>query len=309
MTPTASSARAAFGRNTVAMPTPMNPDGSLDELGIVEVAKHLVALGCDGIIVAGTTGEAPTLDVDELVRLLQLVREGAGPDTKLTVGVGTNHTAKSVHTAQVIAAAGADALLVVTPYYSKPTQAGVIAHIVAIADATELPVMVYDIPGRTGLPLAYETIVELARHPRIAAVKDAKGDLFEAMSVMAATGISYYCGIDELNLPYLAAGASGVVSVVGAVSADRNLALMEAIDVGDLAAARAINDEVRPLTLALMKTAPGAVTAKAALREIGVIGHAAVRSPMLELADADVAVVREALINDGQPVRDRLLAV
>ena len=309
MTSTSLSARAAFGRNTVAMPTPMTPDGSLDEPSIVETAKHLVALGCDGIIVAGTTGEAPTLELDEVVRLLHLVREASGPGIRLTVGVGTNHTAKSIHAAQVIAAAGADALLVVTPYYSKPTQAGVIAHIGAIADATELPVMVYDIPGRTGLPLAYETLVALAQHPRIAAVKDAKGDLFQAMSVMEATGIAYYCGIDELNLPYLTAGAVGVVSVVGAVAADRNLALIEAVDAGDLAAARTINDDVRPLTVALMKTAPGAVTAKAALREIGVIGHAAVRAPMLELVDAELTVVREALVDDDQLVREQLLVV
>lgn len=309
MTSTSSSARATFGRNTVAMPTPMNPDGSLDEPGIVAVAKHLVDTGCDGIIVAGTTGEAPTLDADELIRVLHLVRDGAGPDTKLTVGVGTNHTAKSVRTAKQVAAAGADALLVVTPYYSKPSQAGVIAHVTAIADATDLSVMVYDIPGRTGLALAPTTLVELAQHPRVAAVKDAKGDLFEAMSVMAGTGIAYYCGIDELNLPYLAAGATGVVSVVGAVAADRNLALLDAMDAGDLVAARAVNDAVRPLTAALMKTAPGVVTAKAALREIGVIEHASVRAPLLEATDIEVAVIREALVNDGRPVRDRLLAV
>ncbi len=287
----------------------MTPDGSLDEPGIVAVAKHLVDAGCDGIVVAGTTGEAPTLDTAELVRLLTLVREGAGPETTLVVGVGTNHTAKSVRTAQTIAAAGADGLLVVTPYYSKPSQAGVIAHCVAIADATELPVMLYDIPGRTGLPLARTTIVELAAHPRIAAVKDAKGDLFEAMSVMAETGVDYYCGIDELNLPYLAAGASGLVSVVGAVAADRHLALIDAVDAGDLVTARAINDAVRPLTAALMKTAPGVVTAKSALREVGVIEHAAVRAPLLEATDAEVAVIRDALVNDGRPVRDQLLAV
>lgn len=298
------SARAAFGRNLVAMPTPMNPDGSFDEPGIIAVAKHLVATGCDGIVVAGTTGESPTLDDAELLRLLSLVRVGAGDETKLVVGVGSNYTAKSIQTAKAVAAAGADALLIVTPYYSKPSQAGVVAHTVAIADATELPVMLYDIPGRTGLPLLRETIVELSQHPRILAVKDAKGDLFEMMSVIAETGLAYYCGLDELNLPYLAAGATGLVSVVGVVAADRHSTLITAVDAGDLATARAVNDEVRALTVALMRTAPGVVTAKAALREVGVIGHASVRAPLLEATEDEVAVIRAALSNDGQPVRE-----
>lgn len=308
MTSTSHPARAIFGSNLVAMPTPMNPDGSLDEVGIGAVAKHLVDTGCDGIVVAGTTGEAPTLELVELLRVLELVRAAAGSATRLVVGVGTNHTAKSVQTARAVAAAGAaDALLVVTPYYSKPSQAGVIAHTVAIADATELPVMLYDIPGRTGLALTRETLVELSHHPRIAAVKDAKGDLFEVMSVMAETGMAYYCGIDELNLPYLAAGASGLVSVMGVVGADRNRDLITAIDAGDLPRARAINDAVLPLTIALMRTAPGVVTAKAALREIGVISHAAVRAPLLEATASEVAVIRAALAADGQPTGDRLL--
>ncbi|MGB3603828.1 MAG: 4-hydroxy-tetrahydrodipicolinate synthase [Gordonia sp. (in: high G+C Gram-positive bacteria)] len=294
------SARATFGSNLVAMPTPMNPDSSLDEAGISAVAKHLVDGGCDGIVVAGTTGEAPTLDNVELLRVLELVRASAGPDTRLVVGVGTNHTAKSVATAREVAAAGADALLVVTPYYSKPSQAGVIAHCTAIADATELPVMLYDIPGRTGLALTYETLIELSEHPRILAVKDAKGDLFEMMSLLAETGLQYYCGLDELNLPYLAAGAAGVVSVMGVVGADRNRALINAIDASDLTAARAINDAVRPLTAALMRTAPGVVTAKAALHETGVIAHTSVRAPLLPATEAETSVVRAALVADGQ---------
>ncbi|EGD53296.1 4-hydroxy-tetrahydrodipicolinate synthase [Gordonia neofelifaecis] len=307
MTSTLLSARATFGSNLVAMPTPMNPDGSLDQPGIAAVAKHLVDTGCDGIVVAGTTGESPTLDNDELLLLLNTVRAAVGPATKLVVGVGTNHTAKSVQTARAVAAAGADALLVVTPYYSKPSQDGVVAHTVAIADATDLPVMLYDIPGRTGLALTRETIVALSQHPRIVAVKDAKGDLFEMMSVMAETGMAYYCGIDELNLPYLTAGAAGVVSVMGVVGSDCNRDLIAAVDAGDLARARAINNRVRPLTAALMRTAPGVVTAKAALREVGVIAHASVRAPLLEATDAEVAVIRAALAADGRPVRTELL--
>ncbi|WP_026919329.1 4-hydroxy-tetrahydrodipicolinate synthase [Gordonia shandongensis] len=302
-------AREVFGTNLVAMPTPMNPDGSLDVKGIDAVAKHLVATGCDGIVVAGTTGEAPTLDHDELLALTAHVRTAVGHAARIVVGVGTNHTAKSIAMARDVAGVGADALLIVTPYYSKPSQAGIVAHCTAIADATDLPVMLYDIPGRTGMPLTRETIVDLARHPRVLAVKDAKGDLFEAMSVMAETGIAYYCGIDELNLPYLAAGASGLVSVVGAVAADHHRALIGAVDAGDLGTARMINDTVRPLTIALMKSAPGVVTAKAALREVGVTAYAAVRAPLLEATDAEVAMVREALISAGRPVRDRLLAV
>jgi 4-hydroxy-tetrahydrodipicolinate synthase len=158
----------------------------------------------------------------------------------------------------------------------------VVAHCTAVADATDLPVMLYDVPARVGVAMAESTLVELADHPRIRAVKDAKGDLFEAMSVMARTSLAYYSGIDELNLAYLACGATGVVSVVGNVVADRNADLIRAVRDGDLDSARAIQRSLLPLVDAIMRTSQGAIMAKAALAELGIIPHASVRLPLLE---------------------------
>jgi len=283
-----------FGANLVAMVTPMHPDGTIDDAGLASLVDHLLATGCDGIVVGGTTGESPTLTDTESVRLVRAVAARAGDRARVIAGVGTYDTAASVRRAREAEAAGADALLLVCPYYSRPTQAGVVAHCVAVADATALPVMLYDVPARTGIAMTADTLVELAGHPRILAVKDAKGDLFEAMGVMARTSLAYYCGIDELNLPYLACGAAGVVSVVGNVAADRNAELIGAVRAGDLAAARAVNDALIPLVAAVMGESQGAVMAKAALAELGIIPHASVRLPLIESRPA-------ALL--GQPSR------
>jgi len=283
-----------FGANLVAMVTPMHPDGTIDDAGLASLVDHLLATGCDGIVVGGTTGESPTLTDTESVRLVRAVAARAGDRARVIAGVGTYDTAASVRRAREAEAAGADALLLVCPYYSRPTQAGVVAHCVAVADATALPVMLYDVPARTGIAMTADTLVELAGHPRILAVKDAKGDLFEAMGVMVRTSLAYYCGIDELNLPYLACGAAGVVSVVGNVAADRNAELIGAVRAGDLAAARAVNDALIPLVAAVMGESQGAVMAKAALAELGIIPHASVRLPLIESRPA-------ALL--GQPSR------
>jgi 4-hydroxy-tetrahydrodipicolinate synthase len=273
---------ALFGTNLVAMVTPMNPDGSISEPGVGALVDHLLTTACDGIVVGGTTGESPTLTNAEAAALVRTVASRVGGRARVIAGVGTYDTAASVRRARDAAAAGADGLLVVCPYYSKPTQAGVVAHCVAVADATELPVMLYDIPARAGIPMEMSTLVELAAHPRIRAVKDAKGDLFEAMSVMARTSLAYYCGIDELNLPHLACGATGVVSVVGNVAADRTAALIQAVRSGQLELARVIHGSLVPLVEAIMRTSQGAIMAKAALAELGIIPHATMRLPLLE---------------------------
>ncbi|WIV61799.1 4-hydroxy-tetrahydrodipicolinate synthase [Amycolatopsis nalaikhensis] len=282
-----------FGTNLVAMVTPMRPGGALCEPGLDRLVGHLLDTGCDGLVVGGTTGEAPTLTDAEAAWLVRSVRTRAGDRARVIAGVGTYDTAASVRRAREAEAAGADALLLVCPYYSRPTQAGVVAHCVAVADATDLPVMLYDVPARAGIAMTADTLVELAEHPRIRAVKDAKGDLFEAMSVRARTSLAYYCGIDELNLPYLACGAAGLVSVVGNVAADRNAALIEAVHRGDLMAARAIQESLLPLVEAIMRTAPGTTTAKAALARLGVIPHASVRLPLLE--PTEVQALTDAL--------------
>lgn len=271
-----------FGANLVAMVTPMQPGGALSEPGLASLVDHLLATGCDGLVVGGTTGESPTLTEPEAAGLVRSVVARAGSRARVIAGIGTYDTATSVRRAREAEAAGADGLLLVCPYYSRPTQAGVIAHCLAVADATELPVMLYDVPARAGIAMTPPTLVELAAHPRIRAVKDAKGDLFEAMTVMTRTSLAYYCGIDELNLPYLACGAAGVVSVVANVAADRTAGLIAAVRRGDLETAQQIQASLLPLTDAIMRSGPGVTMAKAALAELGVIPHATVRLPLVE---------------------------
>lgn len=277
-----------FGANLVAMVTPMCRDGSLDEAGIGALVEHLLAGDCDGVVVAGTAGEAPTLTMTEMATLVTLAVSKAAGRLTVIAGVGTNDTSSSIERAQSARAAGADALLVVCPYYSRPTQAGIVAHCSAVADATDLPVMLYDVPARTGIAMTAASLIELSRHPKIYAVKDAKGDLFEAMTVMNSTGLAYYCGVDELNLPYLASGAAGLVSVTGNVVADRNADLIDAVRTGDLDSARRIQAELLPLTDAIMRTSQGAIMAKAALADRGIIDSAAVRLPLIESPPADL---------------------
>ncbi|MFT4085985.1 MAG: 4-hydroxy-tetrahydrodipicolinate synthase [Gordonia sp. (in: high G+C Gram-positive bacteria)] len=276
-----------FGTNLVAMATPMLDDGSLDRRGVDALVDHLVENGCDGLVVAGTTGEAPTLTAAETSELIGAVAARADGRARVIAGVGTYDTASTIRAARRAEEAGADALLVVCPYYSRPTQAGVVAHFTAVADAATRPVMLYDVPARTGLGISAQSLIELAAHPNIRGVKDAKGDLFEALTVMSQTSLLYYCGIDELNLAYLASGATGLVSVVGNIAPRRTRALIDAVQTGDLPAARAISVDLIGLTAALLGDGQGAVMSKAALAELGVVEHATVRLPLVEASAAD----------------------
>jgi len=289
------SADRLFGSNLVAMVAPMNSDGSLSESGMDGLVDHLVATGCDGLVVNGTTGESSTLTEAESAQLVGAVAARSTGRAKVIAGIGTYDTKATISRARDAEEAGADALLMVCPYYSRPTQAGVIAHCLAVADATALPVMLYDVPARTGMEIAASTLIELAAHPRIVAVKDAKGDLFEAQSVMDRTGLDYYCGIDQLNLPYLAVGATGLLSVVGNVAADRNAEMIAAVRRGDLDTARSIQRSLIPLTSAMMLGAGGAITAKAALTQLGVIPNATVRMPLLDLTPSELRLLADAL--------------
>ena len=277
------------------MVTPMSPDGEVDEKGTDALVDHLLETGHDGIVVNGTTGESSTLTDDESIAMVQRVTERAGDRAAVVAGVGSNDTRHAVHMARRAAEAGADALLLVTPYYNKPTQAGVIAHCRAVADTTDLPVMLYDIPSRTGIPFTTDTLVALAEHPRIVAVKDAKGDLWESTKVMAATDLQWFSGADEVNLPLLAQGAVGVVSVVGHVAGEQYAAMVAAVDRGDLAEARRIHAALIPVVEALMNTSQGAIMAKAALVELGVIESAAVRLPLVESPPEHLELLRSAL--------------
>ena len=284
-----------FGRVLTAMVTPMSPGGAVDEKGTDALVDHLLDTGHDGIVVNGTTGESSTLTVDESLGVVRRVRERAAGRARVVAGVGSNDTSHAVDMAVHAATEGADALLLVSPYYNKPTQPGLVAHCRAVADATDLPVMLYDIPGRTGIPFATETLVALAEHPNIVAVKDAKGDLWATTHVLAATDLLWFSGDDALNLPLLALGATGVVSVVGHVAGTQYAAMVAAVDRGDLAEARRIHTSLVPVVDALMTTSQGAITAKAALVELGVIEHATVRLPLVESPPEHLELIRAAL--------------
>lgn len=288
-----------FGRVLTAMVSPMRPDGSLDLDSARRLVHHLLDTGHDGIVVNGTTGESATLTEDESIEMVRLVAEVVGDRAAVVAGVGSNATAHSIEMAHRSVAAGATGLLLVSPYYNKPTQAGLVAHCLAVADATELPVLLYDIPGRTGIPFESSTLVELAAHPRIVAVKDAKGDAWATSTVLADTGLLYYSGADETNLPWLAMGAVGVVSVVGHVAGREYAAMIDAVDAGDLEAARTIHRRLIPAVTALMHTSQGAIMAKAALVELGVIDHATVRLPLVESPPEHLDILRAGLKESG----------
>lgn len=288
-----------FGRVLTAMVTPMTPDGAIDRDGVVSLVEHLLATGHDGIVVNGTTGESATLTSDESIDMVALVAQQTSGRAKVVAGVGSNNTAHSVEMATRAREAGADGLLLVSPYYNKPTQPGLIAHCRAVADTTDLPVLLYDIPGRTGIPFATQTLIELAAHPNIVAVKDAKGDLWAASEVMAATDLLWYSGADEVNLAHLAQGAVGVVSVVGHVAGNRYRSMLDAVDAGDLQAAREVHTRLIPAVNAIMTTSQGAIMAKAALTRLGIIEHATVRLPLVEGPPEHLEVLEAGLTQAG----------
>ena len=269
MTTTGIDVSARLGTVLTAMVTPFGPDGSLDLVGAKKVAKYLVDSGCDGLVVSGTTGESPTTTDDEKIALLEAVLEEVGDRARIIAGAGSYDTAHSVHLAKASAAAGAHGLLVVTPYYSKPPQSGLVAHFSAVADATELPNVLYDIPPRSAVAIEWDTIRALAPHPNIVAVKDAKGDLNGGAAIMAETGLAYYSGDDTLNLPWLAMGAIGFVSVWGHVAAGQLRNMLSAFNSGDIATARKIHVGLNPLGDAQNRLG-GVTMSKEGLRLLGI---------------------------------------
>jgi len=286
---------APFGRVLTAMVTPFKDDGSVDLDAVARVANHLVDHGNDGIVVSGTTGEAPTTSVAEDGEILRAVIDAVGDRATVVAGVGTNHTEHSIELNEQAEKAGADGVLLVSPYYNKPTQAGIAAHFEAVAAASDLPIMLYDIPGRTGVTIAPETYARVARIDKFVAVKDAVGDLFRGARIMAETGLSFYSGDDVLNLGWLTHGGCGVVSVVGHVAGPRYAEMIACVDKGDLDGALAIYVELLPVVDAIMNHAPGVMTAKAALQLMGVTGNRAVRLPLVEADDDLVGLVHETL--------------
>jgi 4-hydroxy-tetrahydrodipicolinate synthase len=280
------------------MITPLAEDGTIDLAGAQELAAHLVDRQAhDGLVVFGTTGESPTMSDGEQHAVLEAVLDAVGDRATVIAGVGTNDTAHSIEKAQAAARLGVHGLLVVTPYYNKPPQAGLLRHFTAVADATELPVMLYDIPPRSVVPIEVETLVRAAEHPNIVAVKDAKGDLGAVMWTLARTDLAYYSGEDMLNLPLLAVGAVGVVSVVGHLVGPRLAELIAAVESGDLVKARAVNESLLPVYTGVFRT-QGTIMIKAALAELG-LPSGPVRPPLVDATPEQVAQLRRELLAGG----------
>lgn len=291
--------RPRFGTLLTAMVTPFKGTGELDLDAARALARKLVDDGCDGLVVTGTTGETSTLTDEENVEMFKAVVEEVGDRAAVVAGTGTNDTCHSVNLSRMAKEVGVDGLLLVTPYYNKPSQAGIQAHFEAIADAVDLPVMLYDIPGRSVKPIETETIVALAKHPNIVALKDAKGDLMETTKVIARTDLDIYSGEDGLTLPLLAIGAIGLVSVTAHIAAAQYRTMIDAVANGDLATARKAHADIDPLQRGIMSHLQGAVASKTVLQRQGVLPSAHVRLPLVEPTDAELAPVLADLAEGG----------
>jgi 4-hydroxy-tetrahydrodipicolinate synthase len=289
---------APFGRMLTAMVTPMDASGAVDYDGAARLAEHLVTeMRNDGLVISGTTGESPTTSDEEKARLLGAVLDAVGDRATVIAGVGTNDTAHTCELARAAERAGAHGLLVVTPYYNKPPQSGLAAHFTQVADATDLPNMLYDIPGRTGTPIAAETLIQLAEHPRIIAVKDAKADFAAASRVMSCTSLVFYSGDDMLNLPWLSLGAAGFVSVAGHVVGERLHEMIDFYRAGKVAEALRLHRELLPVYTGLFRN-QGVIMTKAALGLLGLPGGP-VRLPLSNATEPEVERLRTDLAAGG----------
>ena len=289
-----------FGRLLTAMVTPFKDDLSIDWDGIEKLANHLVETGHDGIVLNGTTGEAPTTSDEEKIEIIKVVKNAVADRAKIIAGAGNNETSHSVDQAKMAAAAGVDGLLVVTPYYNKPPQAGIAAHFLAMAEATDVPVMLYDIPGRTGVAIEPDTIVKLAEHPNIAALKDAKGDVASTSWVIKRSGIPVYSGDDILNLPLLSVGAVGFVSVCGHTVGRQLREMIDAWFSGNSNRALEIHQQLLPVYTGTFRT-QGAILTKAALNMMSLPGGK-VRLPLVDATAAQISQLREDLTAGGVKV-------
>jgi len=288
---------APFGRLITAMVTPFTADGSIDWDGVAGLAHHLAEHGHDAIAVNGTTGEAPTTKSSEKLEIIKVVKNAVGSRVKVLSGAGDNETSYTVEQAKRSADAGADGLLIVAPYYNKPPQAGIEAHFKAVAAATDLPIMMYDIPGRTGVEIESDTIMRLFELPNIVALKDAKGNLAATSDVIARSGIPVYSGDDILNLPFLSIGAVGFVSVCGHTVGSELKAMLEAWFAGDTARALEIHQKLIPVFKGTFRT-QGAILTKAAMNLMGLPGGTT-RLPLVDATPAQIATLREDLIAGG----------
>ena len=289
--------QAPFGRMITAMVTPFDKGGAIDWDGVATLANHLADHGHDAIAVNGTTGEAPTTKTSEKLEIIRVVKAAVGDRVKVLTGAGDNETSYTVDQAKRCAEVGADGLLIVTPYYNKPPQAGIEAHFKAVAAATDLPIMMYDIPGRTGVEIEQDTICRLAEVKNIVALKDAKGNPASTSWVIARTGLPVYSGDDILNLPLLSVGAVGFVSVCGHTVGNELREMLDAWFAGNSARALEIHQKLLPVFTGTFRT-QGAILTKAALTLMGLPGGYT-RLPLVDATEAQIAQLRKDLQQGG----------
>jgi len=279
----------------VALVTPFDTEGEVLWGDVERLIDDVVSNGADGIVVTGTTGETSTLTDAEKIKLVEVAKKVAGSRAKIIMGGPSNETAHAIKLAQESAQAGADAIMAVTPYYNKPTQAGVLTHFRMIAEATDLPMLVYDIPGRAGIPIHYETILRLSHHPNIRAVKDAKGDFAEVSRVLNQTDLLYFSGDDANILPHLSIGASGLIGVTANIAPRPYRTIVDAVNAGDLTTATAEHKKLEPLVRAVMTHVPGTVAAKYVLHGLGRISTPRVRLPLVGPEESEAATIEDEL--------------
>ncbi|WP_430867059.1 4-hydroxy-tetrahydrodipicolinate synthase [Demequina aurantiaca] len=293
------SAQRPFGTVLTAMVTPMFDDGSIDLEGAQRLAKYLVDHGSDGLVISGTTGEAPTTHAPEKEDLTRAIVEAVGDRAMVVAGAGSNDTAHAVMMAAQAQECGAHGILALTPYYSKPSQAGVVAHFNAICDASDLPVMIYDIPGRTALAIGDDAFDKISQLPTVKALKDATGDVAQAKSRIERSDVAWYSGDDPLTLEFMRVGAVGVVSVVSHVAGEWVRDMIAAHDAGNTSLAEELNERTSPVTAAIMSPGPGATMAKAGMQALGVLSGRHMRLPLLPATSQEYDSLTAALVAAG----------
>ncbi len=278
-----------FGQMLVALVTPMNAEGEVDWAATEKHIDYVISNGADGIVVTGTTGETSTLTDAEKIKLVEVGKSVSAGRAKVITGGGSNETAHAIQLYKASEKAGADGVMIVTPYYNKPTQAGVLTHFRLIADATDLPVILYDIPGRAGIPIAYETILRAAKHPNIVAIKDAKGDFAQASRVMTETDLLYFSGDDSNVLPHISIGATGLIGVTANIAPAAYREMVDATNRNDFHHALKVHNSLEPLVRAAMTHVPGTVASKYILHGLGLIDSPRVRLPLVGPEESEAA--------------------
>src|SRR6478752_7323444 len=284
-----------FGQVLVALVTPMAADGEVDWPAVEKHMDGVITAGADGIVVTGTTGETSTLTDAEKIRLVEVGKDVAAGRAKIITGGGSNETAHAIELYKASEKVGADGIMIVTPYYNKPTQAGILTHFRMIADSTDLPVILYDIPGRTGVAINYETVVRAAKHPNIKAVKDATGVLSEVSRVLNQTDLLYFAGDDANALPTLAIGGTGLIGVTANIAPAPYRTMIDAVNNNDLRAATEAHRALEPLVRATMTHVPGTVATKYILHGLGRISSPRVRLPLVGPEESEAALIEDEI--------------